>query len=119
MSWNYRILRRVAGNEYVYSIHSVYYTESGTISAYSMEPAHVAGCSIFEIASDMDKYLSAFSRPILDYTEGNLAEIEDDDPNLLKLYEKMVSNIFKPNRFASIDVINEILNTISKNREHA
>ena len=65
MSWNYRVMRRYDD----LGIYEVYYNEDGSVKGFSENPVSPRGGSISELKLDMERYMEALSKPILDYEE--------------------------------------------------
>ncbi|MBV8658744.1 MAG: hypothetical protein JO142_13045 [Burkholderiales bacterium] len=65
MSWNYRVMNK----DGELAIYEVYYHEDGRIQGMSSEPTFPAGETLQELELNIELYLSALKKPILDYTE--------------------------------------------------
>lgn len=66
MTWNYRVVRKKAGNQDVYTIREVYYTD-GKPDSVTVKAAWPAGFTIEELEKDLEHYCEALKKPVLDY----------------------------------------------------
>ncbi len=62
MTWNYRVM--VGDGRY--AMYSVYY-EDGRISSWSVDPMHLDGESLEELAEELERYRQALLKPVLEY----------------------------------------------------
>lgn len=73
MSWNYRVIKRIErhhhGNEPVYTINTVYYDDQGQVTKWSDEPTWPVGETVEELKGDCEKFLRAFTLPVLAQSE--------------------------------------------------
>lgn len=67
MTWNYRVLARPDGDDWWYSIHSVYYNENGTPNSFSDLPQSAVGQSPSEVQKDLEMMKEALNKPVLSY----------------------------------------------------
>jgi hypothetical protein len=65
MSWNYRVLKTEDQHGTHFGIHEVYYDESGRPRMYSESPMSPYGETLEELADDLKRFSSAFTRPVL------------------------------------------------------
>ena len=82
MTWNYRIIKKIAEKEISFAFHEVYYDEQGQMTHWSEQPTPAFGESISELRNDQLWFWHAFSKPILIESEdesGHLHLIEDHD----------------------------------------
>lgn len=71
--WNYRVILHDEPEEgdnkdlweSWHAIHEVHYAEDGSITAWTVEPTYLAGETLAEIRSDVNRIALAFSRPVL------------------------------------------------------
>ncbi len=79
MTWNYRVVHKhiecpdhgetcsLCSDEY--GIHEVYYNDDGAPETVTVSPVGPYGNTYEEFIDDMAHYVSALSRPILEYDE--------------------------------------------------
>lgn len=67
MAWDYRVMKRTAGDEVWYEIHEVYYDNSGRPVACTEQPSKPFGENITELAADLQYFTEALEKPPLDY----------------------------------------------------
>lgn len=67
-TWNYRILKKQSslGGEPNYQIHEVYYRGDGSIDCWTQEPVEPLGVSEAQLRNDIQSFLAAFRRPVLE-----------------------------------------------------
>ena len=74
--WNYRVIRKPAGNEFSYGLYEVMYNDDGKIFAHSEEPEKLSGYEDLEdllkslslMVSDIEKHVSK-EKDVLDYDD--------------------------------------------------
>ena len=73
MSWNYRVVcRKFPNDEYIYNIHEAYYEDgSDTPHSITTNPCYPEGDSTEELKKDIERFMKAFSRPVLEYDNFN------------------------------------------------
>jgi hypothetical protein len=69
MSWNYRVLKHVAGEEEWYQIHDVYYRRNGSIRACSEEAHTPFGETVEELQEEFKLMKIAFDMPTIPYED--------------------------------------------------
>lgn len=69
MSWNYRVMAQMDGEDVYLSIHEVYYDENNIPNSYTANPITIGGGSIDSLAWSIDKIKIALEKPILWYGE--------------------------------------------------
>jgi hypothetical protein len=69
MSWNYRVMRRQAGECAVFSIHEVYYDLEDRIEFFSEEPISPQGETKEQLDVDLELMQEALKKPVLEYDE--------------------------------------------------
>ena len=73
MTWNYRILAQKNSDDNInYAVHEVYYNENKEIEYWSESPITLHAESSEELIMMKDRYLLAFTKPILN--EENLKQ---------------------------------------------
>lgn len=86
--WNYRVIKKTQYNgdgnknpEVIYQIHEIYYLEDGTIDCWSDNPVEPLGVSEKGLRNDIQSFLSAFRKPMLEvhYVNGKAALVEEKD----------------------------------------
>lgn len=94
MTWNYRILRRVSkvGNDYEdisHAIHEVFYDKHGQPDSATAYPVYPHGETVDDMLDDIDRYMEALKKPVLDYDtlqEAEPAPITDFSFTMEKSY---------------------------------
>lgn len=78
--WNYRVILK----DDEYAIHEVYYDDQGEPEACTVDPVGPVGDTLADLVKDMDHYLRALKRPVLEYEDfankGRVLEIGDTTP---------------------------------------
>ena len=69
MTWNYRIVHKVYKDEDEYAIHEVYYDDDGAPKLVTTNPVSPWGNTYEEFIEDTAHYISALSKPIVEYDE--------------------------------------------------
>lgn len=64
MSWNYRVMAQMDGDDVYLNIHTVYYTDN-IPDRYSELPSQIGGSTLSEVEFDIDMAKRALSKPIL------------------------------------------------------
>lgn len=64
-TWNYRVMR----NGDLFAIHEVYYDENGKVEGYTQNPVCPSGESLEELKGDIEYYLEALNKPVLEYKD--------------------------------------------------
>jgi hypothetical protein len=67
MTWNYRLIRHTSNGEEYIAIHSVYYDANSNPIFCSKDPAYIASEDIVGISDEIDRFLVAMSKPVIDY----------------------------------------------------
>ena len=67
MTWNYRIVRRISGDDFLYAIHEAYYDKSGLCDAITQDAVGISGDTLEELREDYKMKKEAFRFPVLDY----------------------------------------------------
>lgn len=76
MSWNHRVMRTTEPEgAHHFAIHEVYYSENGSIKAWTERAVGPCGDTLKELQQDVSRFTLAFTRPILDVRGGDLFEI--------------------------------------------
>jgi hypothetical protein len=75
-TWNYRVLKTTdqKTGETIYAIHEVYYNDAGRPETCTENSVAPMGESLAELKRDMELYLLALSKPILEYDSLEEAE---------------------------------------------
>lgn len=70
-TWNYRVLKKTdqKTGETIYAIHEVYYDDAGKPETCTENPVAPAGESLAELKRDMDHYLLALHKTVLEYSK--------------------------------------------------
>ena len=66
MTWNYRVIKHTTDDVIYYGIHEVYYDDKQEPSSYSEDSIAPYGQTLEEIKSDLEKMVTALSKPVLD-----------------------------------------------------
>ena len=70
MSWNHRVVRRIwETKEVTYEVHEVYYDKDGTKDGMTVNPIVPTGDSVAELRKDMERYMKALDKPVMDYED--------------------------------------------------
>ena len=74
MSWNYRVIRKTYilpddTERESYAIHEVYYDNLSNAKAVSANALAPLGRTIDELKADLEMYMLALDKPVLDYDE--------------------------------------------------
>lgn len=70
MTWNYRVLKHVAGKEEWYQIHDVYYnTDDGSIASCSVDAPAPFGETVEELKEELKLMKEAFNAPTIPYED--------------------------------------------------
>ena len=64
MTWNYRIVKEVIGEECIYTIREVFY-EKGKVKAWTADEISPGGNSVMELKEDWKSYKLAFKRTVV------------------------------------------------------
>lgn len=72
MVWNYRVIE----HDKLFYIHEVYYNDNGDITAISEDPMHPHGETLEELKNDMEYFLQALSRPVLQKEKIKFAKMD-------------------------------------------
>ena len=64
MNWNYRVIRHISDG--CLMIHEVYYSKKGKPEMMTENPSYPSGETLKELQEDLDIYLIAMGRPVLD-----------------------------------------------------
>ena len=75
-TWNYRVVKKTdpKTGETVYAIHEVYYDDAGKPDGCTKNSIAPMGESLAELKRDMEYYLLALSKPVLEYDSLEEAE---------------------------------------------
>ena len=68
MTWNYRVVHRVANGEDQYAIHETYYEDDKPISI-TEQAVNPEGETLNELKDDFAYYLSALEQPVLEFSD--------------------------------------------------
>jgi hypothetical protein len=68
MTWNYRVVHRVAKGEHIYAIYEAYYKRNKPISI-TEEPVNPQGETMDELKDDFAYYLRALEEPVLEFAD--------------------------------------------------
>ena len=86
MSWNYRVIKRYQDVRYgqgkkdwYYGVHEVYYNKNGEITSISENSIRPIANEFEGLRGEVNKMLSAFGKPVLDYDEIEFAEWSEED----------------------------------------
>lgn len=71
MSFNYRMIRHVDGEDYVFNIHEVYYDKDGKVKSWSENPIHAQGDTPIDCLEDLCLMQQAFHEPIMEINSEN------------------------------------------------
>ena len=63
MSWNYRVIKHILGDEAQFGFHEVYYDQHGNLSGYCQ--AWIVGDSLEQLEWALDKLQKALREPVL------------------------------------------------------
>lgn len=67
MTWNYRVIHTVINDEHFFDIHEVYYDDNGEPKFVTEDSVAPMGNTLDELKEDLQHYLLALSKPILEY----------------------------------------------------
>jgi hypothetical protein len=68
MTWNYRVVHRVANGEDLYAIHEAYYEDDKPTSL-TEEAVNPQGETLDELKDDFVYYLRALEEPVLEFSD--------------------------------------------------
>lgn len=68
MTWNHRVIRTVHEHEILFGIHEVYY-EDAIPYMVTVNPVGVVGETMEELKEEMNRFLIALTKPILEYSD--------------------------------------------------
>ena len=70
MYWNYRIMKRKFddGTE-LFGVHRVHYSDESEKISWTTNPVNIMGGDLDELKRDLERYLLAFNKEVLDYNE--------------------------------------------------
>jgi len=63
--WNHRVVKSTKGEEKVFLIHEVYYSDDGTINGWT-NPVYPQGETLEELQADFENQKRAFEKPLLE-----------------------------------------------------
>ncbi len=70
MRWDYRVLKSTnLDGTNTFAIHSINYDDNGQVTSVSPDPVYPEGDSMDALRSQVETYLSAFDKPVLEELE--------------------------------------------------
>lgn len=80
MTWNYRVVRKVRDlsgfASETFTFHEVYYDDDGKASSCTEDPVEPIGDSIEDLARELQLFIGALNKPVLNYTDFEKTEDE-------------------------------------------
>lgn len=65
LTWNYRIVKEVIGEEYFYTIREVFYDDDKKVISWTVDEVSPGGSNADEMNRDWASYKLAFERPVV------------------------------------------------------